>query len=129
VVESWDLRPSSQCIFVSLRPSCFLLVKMCLCQVSLLSRWRPRYLGNNSVKTFPRQRRAVGGIVFYALRVVSKRSRRLLYFPELVITESTLNGSILRMLNRNSTKRLDLFVPFSLALLIRVLILLRYDHD
>jgi hypothetical protein len=29
---------------VRVRPSCFLLVKMCLCQVSLLSRWRPRYL-------------------------------------------------------------------------------------
>jgi hypothetical protein len=44
VVESWDFLPSSQCIFVRVRPSCFLLVKMCLCQVSHLSRWRPRYL-------------------------------------------------------------------------------------
>jgi hypothetical protein len=34
VVESWDFRPSSKCIFVRVRPSCFLLVKMCLCQVS-----------------------------------------------------------------------------------------------
>jgi hypothetical protein len=34
-------------------------------------------LGNNSVKTFPRQRRIVGGIVFYAIRVVSKESRLL----------------------------------------------------
>jgi hypothetical protein len=39
VVESWDSRPSSQCIFVRVRPSCFLLVKMCLCLVSRLSRF------------------------------------------------------------------------------------------
>jgi hypothetical protein len=34
-------------------------------------------LGNNSVKTFPRQRRIVGGVVFYVVLVVSKKSRRL----------------------------------------------------
>jgi hypothetical protein len=34
-------------------------------------------LDNGSVKTFPRQRRIVGGVVFYAFRVVSKASRRL----------------------------------------------------
>jgi hypothetical protein len=34
-------------------------------------------LGNNSVKTFPRQGRIVGRVVFYAIRVVSKESRRL----------------------------------------------------
>jgi hypothetical protein len=34
-------------------------------------------LGNNSVKTFPQERRIVGGVVFYAVRVVSKESRRL----------------------------------------------------
>jgi hypothetical protein len=34
-------------------------------------------LGNNSVKTFPRQRRVVEGVVFYAVRVVSKESRQL----------------------------------------------------
>jgi hypothetical protein len=33
VVESLDFRPSSQCIFVRVRQSCFLLVKMCLRQV------------------------------------------------------------------------------------------------
>jgi hypothetical protein len=32
VVDSLDFRPSSQCIFVRVRPSCFLLVKMCLCR-------------------------------------------------------------------------------------------------
>jgi hypothetical protein len=34
-------------------------------------------LGNNSVKTFPRQRRIVGRFVFNVARVVSKESRRL----------------------------------------------------
>jgi hypothetical protein len=34
-------------------------------------------LGNNSIKTFPRQRR-IGGVVFYAVRVVSKENRRLI---------------------------------------------------
>jgi hypothetical protein len=34
-------------------------------------------LRNSSVKTSPRQRRIVGGVVFYAIRVVSKESRRL----------------------------------------------------
>jgi hypothetical protein len=29
-------------------------------------------LGNNSVKAFPRQRRIVGGVIFYAVRVLSK---------------------------------------------------------
>jgi hypothetical protein len=43
LVERWDLRSSSQCIFVRVRQSCFLLVKMCLCHVSLQSRWRSRY--------------------------------------------------------------------------------------
>jgi hypothetical protein len=33
-------------------------------------------LRNNSLKTFPRQRRIVGGVIFYAVRVVSKESRR-----------------------------------------------------
>jgi hypothetical protein len=35
-------------------------------------------LGNGSVNTFPRQRGIVGGLVFYAVLVVSKESRRLL---------------------------------------------------
>jgi hypothetical protein len=34
-------------------------------------------LGNNSVKTFPRQRIIVGCFVFYAVRVLSKESRGL----------------------------------------------------
>jgi hypothetical protein len=41
---------------------------VCLCIPLLL-------LGNISVKTFPRQRRTVGGVVFYAVHVVSKESR------------------------------------------------------
>jgi hypothetical protein len=36
----------------------------------------PLLLRNNSVKTFPQQRRIVGGIVFYEVRDVSKESRR-----------------------------------------------------
>jgi hypothetical protein len=35
-------------------------------------------LGNNSVKTFPRQWRIVGGVFFYAIHVISKETRRLL---------------------------------------------------
>jgi hypothetical protein len=42
-VECFDLRPSNQCILVRVIPSCFHLTKMCLCQVSLLSRCSPRY--------------------------------------------------------------------------------------
>jgi hypothetical protein len=34
-------------------------------------------LGNNSVKTFLRQQRTVEGVVFYAVRVVSKEIGRL----------------------------------------------------
>jgi hypothetical protein len=34
-------------------------------------------LGNNSVKTFPQQRRIIGCVVFYAVRVVSKEGRLL----------------------------------------------------
>jgi hypothetical protein len=45
-------------------------VWVCLCIPLLL-------LGNNSVKTFPRERKIVGGIVFYAVLVVSKESTRL----------------------------------------------------
>jgi hypothetical protein len=41
-------------------------------------------LGNNSVKTFPLQWKIVGGVVFYAVHVVSKESRRL-FFPELLV--------------------------------------------
>jgi hypothetical protein len=36
---------------------------------------RVSLLGNGSVNTFPRQPRIVGGVVFYAARVVSKESR------------------------------------------------------
>jgi hypothetical protein len=53
-----------------------------VCTLSKESLWvcmcvPPSLLGNNSVNTFPRQRRIVGGVVFYAVRVVSKQSRRL----------------------------------------------------
>jgi hypothetical protein len=37
-------------------------------------------LGSNSVKMFPRQRRIVGGVVFYAVGVVSKENKRLVPF-------------------------------------------------
>jgi hypothetical protein len=37
----------------------------------------PSFLGNGSVNTFPRQRRIVGDVVFYAVRFVSKKSGRL----------------------------------------------------
>jgi hypothetical protein len=37
LVESFDLRPSSQYILVRVIPSCFRFAKMCLCQVSLPS--------------------------------------------------------------------------------------------
>jgi hypothetical protein len=43
-VESFDLRRSNQYNLVRVIPSCFHIVKMCLCQVSLLSRCSPRYL-------------------------------------------------------------------------------------
>jgi hypothetical protein len=33
--------------------------------------------GSNSAKTFPRQQGIVGGVVFYAILVVGKKSRRL----------------------------------------------------
>jgi hypothetical protein len=50
---------------------------VCLCILLLL-------LSNNSVKTFPRQRRIVGGVVFYSARVVSKESGRLV-LPVLLV--------------------------------------------
>jgi hypothetical protein len=43
-VESFDFRPSSQRILVSVIPSCFRFVNMFRRQVSLLSRCNPRYL-------------------------------------------------------------------------------------
>jgi hypothetical protein len=43
LAQSFDLRPSNQCILVRVIPSCFHFAKMCLCQVSLLSRHSPRY--------------------------------------------------------------------------------------
>jgi hypothetical protein len=48
LVESFDLRPSNQYILVRVIPSCFHFAKMCLCQVSLLSRCSPRYLTSSS---------------------------------------------------------------------------------
>jgi hypothetical protein len=43
-IENFDLGPSNQYILVRAVPSCFHLVKICLCQVILLSRCSPRYL-------------------------------------------------------------------------------------
>jgi hypothetical protein len=42
LVESFDLRPSNQYILVRVNSSSLRLAKMCLCQVSLLSRCSPR---------------------------------------------------------------------------------------
>jgi hypothetical protein len=47
-IESFDLHSSNQYILVRVIPSCFHFVKMCLCQVSLLSRCSPRYLTSSS---------------------------------------------------------------------------------
>jgi hypothetical protein len=44
LVESFDLRPGNQYILMRVIPSCFRFAKMCLCQISLLSRCSPRYL-------------------------------------------------------------------------------------
>jgi hypothetical protein len=41
-------------------------------------------LDNNSVKTFPRPRNIVGGVVFHGVRVDSKESRRLVP-PKLIV--------------------------------------------
>jgi hypothetical protein len=41
-------------------------------------------LGKNSINTFPRKQSFVGGVVFYAVRVISKESRRLV-LPELLV--------------------------------------------
>jgi hypothetical protein len=42
-----------------------------------LSLYRSALLGSGSVNSYPRQQRIVGGVVFYAVRVVSKESGRL----------------------------------------------------
>jgi hypothetical protein len=47
------------------------------------------FLGKNSVKTSSRQRRIVGGVVFYVVRVVSNEGRRLV-LPELLVFLSLL---------------------------------------
>jgi hypothetical protein len=44
LVESFDFRPSNHYSLVRVIPSCFHFAKICLCQVSLLSRYSPRYL-------------------------------------------------------------------------------------
>jgi hypothetical protein len=36
----------------------------------------PSFLGNNSAKTFSRERRIIRGVVFNAVRVISKESRQ-----------------------------------------------------
>jgi hypothetical protein len=45
-------------------------------------------LGNKSVKTFPRQRRIIGSVVFYAVRVVSKEIGD--YFVPILLVELLL---------------------------------------
>jgi hypothetical protein len=45
---------------------------VCLCIPLLL-------LDNNSVTTYPRQRRIAGDVIFYAVRVVSKESMQLVF--------------------------------------------------
>jgi hypothetical protein len=52
LVESFDFRLSNQYILVRVIPSCFRFAKMCLCQVSLLSRCSPRYLVSSSWGSF-----------------------------------------------------------------------------
>ena len=42
--DSFDFLPMIQYMRWSCNPSCFLLVNMCFCYVSLQSRWIPRYL-------------------------------------------------------------------------------------
>jgi hypothetical protein len=49
-VEGFDLRPSNQYILARAIPSFFHFKKMCLCQVSLLSRCSPRCLTSFSGK-------------------------------------------------------------------------------
>jgi hypothetical protein len=44
LVESSNFCPTNQYILVRVIPSCFRFAKMCLCQVSLLSRCSARYL-------------------------------------------------------------------------------------
>jgi hypothetical protein len=52
LAESFDLRPSNQYILVRVIPCCFCFAKMCLCQVSLLSRCSPRYLTSSSLVSY-----------------------------------------------------------------------------
>jgi hypothetical protein len=59
-VESFDLRPNYQYILLKAIPSCFRLVKICLCQVSLLSRCSPRYLTNHTLLSHLRLRQPGG---------------------------------------------------------------------
>jgi hypothetical protein len=47
-VESFDLHRSNQYIFVRVIPSCFRFMKICLCQISLLSRCSLTYLISSS---------------------------------------------------------------------------------
>jgi hypothetical protein len=47
-VANFDFHPSNQLILVMVIPSCFRFAKMCLRQVSLLSRCSLRYLTSSS---------------------------------------------------------------------------------
>jgi hypothetical protein len=52
LVERFDLHRGNQNILVRVIPSCFHFAKMCLCQVSLMSRCNPRYLTSSSRVSF-----------------------------------------------------------------------------
>jgi hypothetical protein len=58
----------------NIRDNTIIIQRLCLWVFPCISL---SLLGNNSVKTFPRQRKIVGGDVFYAVRVISKESRWL----------------------------------------------------
>jgi hypothetical protein len=65
-VESFDFRPSSQCILVSVIPSCSIL-RLCVCA---------RHLSNGLVDTFLRQRtHATTEEVSFPIRSVSCQER------------------------------------------------------
>jgi hypothetical protein len=94
---TWQLNPSRRRTYKSLPSFC---VSLCVSLLSFLGNGSAKtrhflcgpclikgesalclciplsLLGNNSVKTFPRQQRIVGGIVFYAVRFVTKERRR-----------------------------------------------------
>jgi hypothetical protein len=63
-------------------------------------------LGNDTVKTFQRQQRIGDGVVFYAVRVVSKESKRLV-LPRIYCLNkyTTLTISAFTMTTTSTTYR------------------------